>query len=158
MITLVMTAALLIGNYKIQIHNNEVRGYRVVYLEVRGEQVKSRARGQLRSVTLNVLAFVRPDIAQPEASIDHEGVGLWADDGDVYLLIDGEQRHHVACRLSDDRETHLCGAALVDILRTAKKSVRIQTDLADFSLPIADVQKGLAEFDKRYAAETSKAP
>jgi hypothetical protein len=154
---IVTAAALLLSTFSVEAYTDEFQGTQSVNMVVRAQDVRSRASvGTVDHV--NFAVAVRIGDPRPVVAFHHYGAFAWADDGDVYLLVDGK-RLHVECRRSDDRKSIYCFDNVQRILaplRAAKTSARIRTDLAEFALSIDDLQSAFARLETLVAQLSKK--
>jgi hypothetical protein len=154
MIVSALVCALLAGQSRVVYKEDEFTGRKMVALTVDGVDVKS-SEETLQGTDLTILTDVSRD-PFPGIFIHHKGRFLFTTRDSVYLLIDGE-RFQMDCEGGTSKNFYsmACMRAknqneVLRALKRAKTSIRIRTDLAEFSIPVDEFNKAFAEANRLF--------
>jgi hypothetical protein len=154
MVISALVCALLAGQNQAFYEEDKFTGNKMVSLTVNAVDVKSTEE-TLQSVSLIILT----NVAQkpfPGLFFAYNGPFLFTTRHRVYLLIDGE-RFQMECEGSTSKGFYsiACMKAknqneVLQALRRAKTSIQVRTDLAEFTIPVDEFQRVVAEANRLF--------
>jgi hypothetical protein len=149
--SLILVTAITTGEYRVWTHEDEFTERKAVFANVQGTEIKANKE----HVTLVVFVIGQriPATTDPTIGIAFKGLFLLPFDREVLFRIDDGKggRFSADCEWEARTRTLSCSGTthdLIEALKAAKYRVRVRTDLADFTIPLKDLQRALAQFER----------